>query len=317
MLKKQAYSKSASHIFGDLYLQVENGQYLSAGMNKFKKIFGDFAVNIVRVGEVSGTLSENLNYLAEELKKKQELKRKVVSALVYPILIVFATIGITVMLVAYVFPKILPIFQSFKAQLPWSTRILIAISNGFSHYWQYILLGVIVFIAAGYFLLRQHKVRLWFDRNVLRLPLLGPLFLSYQVTNFTRTLGLLLKSDVKIVEALQIVASTMSNKAYKKEFNFLAEKTTRGEKISSFMEKDTKLFPPIISQMVAVGEATGNLSGSLLYLADMYEDDLNNLTRNLTTSIEPVLMIFMGLLVGFIAISIITPIYGITQNLRP
>ncbi len=149
------------------------------------------------------------------------------------------------------------------------------------------------------------------------MPFLGKLFQVYAVANFTRTLGLLLKSEVRIIEGLQIVASTMGNVAYKEQFEILAEKVSLGTKLSSHMETQSKLFPAVVTQMTAVGETTGNLSQSLLYVADMYEDELNNLTRNLATSIEPILMIFMGILVGFIAISIITPIYSITQNLHP
>jgi type IV pilus assembly protein PilC len=317
MLKKQAHSKNAIYIMERLHAQVENGAYLSSGMAQFKKIFGEFAINIVRVGEISGTLNENLNYLAEELKKKQELRRKIVSALVYPIFIVIATIGVIILLTAYVFPKIMPIFQSFKFQLPWTTKTLIFISNTFIHYGLYIFLGVLLLVGAAILALTKYKIRLWVHKNSLRVPLLGPMFRSYHIANFTRTLGLLLKSDVRIVEALKIVASTTGNLAYKEEFATMAENVTRGERLAGYMEKDTKMFPSMLSQMISVGEATGGLTSTLMFLAEMYEDDLNTATKNLSTSIEPVLMIFMGLLVGFIALSIITPIYGVTQNIHP
>ena len=317
MLKKQANSKTSAYILGSLSDGVENGASLSAGMAKFKKIFGDFAVNIVRVGEVSGILSENLDYLAEELKKKQELKRRVISALVYPLFIIFATLGILILLVAYVFPKILPVFQSFKMQLPWSTRALIFISNIFLLHWLLILLFAAVLIGLSALLLKNLSFKLWLDGSVLRLPLLGKLFQSYQLANFSRTLGLLLKSDVRILEALKITAATAGNLAYRKEFFVMAENMAMGKKLSLHMEENEKIFPAMLAQMTAVGEMTGNLSGSLMYLAETYEDELNDLTKNLSTSIEPMLMIFMGLLVGFLAVSIITPIYGITQNLHP
>jgi type II secretory pathway component PulF len=285
MMKKQSLSKTSAHVMENLYSQVESGQFLSVGLEKYRKIFGDFAINIVRVGEISGTLNDNLNYLAEELKKQQELRRKVVGSLVYPIFIVIATIGIVVLLMTYVFPKILPVFQSLKTKLPWSTRFLILVSNSFIHYWFYIFLGIAVLIAAVVFALKQPKIRLWFDRNILRLPLLGRLFLSYQIANSVRTLGLLLKSDVRIGEALKIVSSTMGNMAYREAFSKMTEDINRGKNLSSCMEKDEIIFPAVVTQMVNVGETTGNLSGSLLYLAEMYEDEVNNLTKNLSTSI--------------------------------
>jgi len=317
MIQSQAGTRSSRYVLGRVTADVESGQALSVGMDKFKQVFGHFAVNLVRVGEVGGNLNTNLNYLAEELRKQQELRRKVVSALVYPIFIVIATLGIAVLLTAYVFPKIMPIFQSFNFRLPITTRILIAVSSFMSDYWYYLLGGLVVVVISGLLLRQVRSVKLRFDRLILRLPLLGSLFESYQLANFTRTLGLLLKSDVRIIEALHIVAGTMTNLAYHDELQSMAENLTGGTKISDYMELRPKLFPPILRQMIAVGETTGNLSETLLYLSEMYEDELNNQTKNLSTSIEPVLMIFMGFLVGFIAISIITPIYGITQNLHP
>ncbi len=317
MFKKQTKSSHTMYIMGELVANVENGTFLSVGMAQFKKIFGEFAVNIVRVGEVSGTLNENLNYLAEELKKKQELRRKVISALVYPIFIVFATVGVVILLTAYVFPKIMPIFQSFKFDLPWTTKTLIFVSNAFIHYGAYILLGLILLVVGFILLLRNYKFHFWIQRTILRLPLIGPLLQSYNIANFTRTLGLLLKSDVRIVEGLHIAANTSGNLPYKKEFEAMADNATKGEKISVYMEKNPKMFPPVLSQMISVGETAGGLSHSLMFLAEMYEEEMNNLTKNLSTSIEPILMIFMGLLVGFIAMSIITPIYGVTQNIHP
>ncbi len=317
MLHSQAGSRSAKYVYAQMTDDVESGQALSIGMGKFQRVFGNFAINLVRIGEVGGNLNENLNYLAEELRKQQELRRKIVSALVYPVFIVVATLGIATLLTAYVFPKIMPIFQSFNFRLPLTTRILIAVSNFMSSYWYFLGGGLVLAVVATVLLMQVRAIKLFVHRNLLRLPLLGNLFQTYYVSNFTRTLGLLLKSDVRIIEALNIVASTMTNLAYHDEFRSMADTLSTGSKISEYMEQRPKLFPQMLSQMVAVGETTGNLSDTLMYLSQMYEDELNNQTKNLSTSIEPALMIFMGFLVGFIAISIITPIYGITQNLHP
>jgi type IV pilus assembly protein PilC len=317
ILEKQSTSKPALYIFGKLTRDVESGQMLSAAMAKFKKVFGEFAVNIVSVGEASGSLSANLSYLADELNKKQELRRKIVAALVYPVFIAASTVGITILLTAYVFPKILPIFQSFKANLPWSTRVLIFLSSVLLHYWFCLLAACLIIVIGVSLFLKNQSVRLRFDKHIIFIPFIGSIVQAYTLANFARTFGLLLKSDVPITEALKIVSATSGNLAYRKEFLAMRETLFRGEKISAHMEKQPRLFPAMLSQMIAVGETTGNLSGSLMFLAAMYEDDLNNFTKNLSTTIEPVLMIFMGLLVGFVAISIITPIYSITQNLHP
>ena len=318
MLKKQTSSKSSLHVVTDLAKGVEHGQFLHSRLEKFRKFFGDFAVNIIKVGEVSGTLYENLGYLADELKKKKELRRKVISALVYPIFIVIATLGITVLLTVYVFPKILPILTTFNTSLPITTRALIFTSNLFIH-WGWLILLILVALVGGFILALRKKPKflLFIDRLVLKIPVLGKLLQSYHMANFCRTLGVLLQSDVRIVEAINITANTSTNAVYRQSLLKLGTIITKGGRVSIYLESEGKIYPPMVSQMLNVGETTGKLSDSLMYLAEIYENEVDELTKNLSTSIEPLLMIFMGLLVGFIAISIITPIYSFTQNLSP
>ncbi len=316
IMSDQITSKGGSYILSLVLTEVEQGKFLSSGLQKFKRIFSDFTINIIRVGEVSGTLHENLEYLSEEMRKKQELKRKITSAFVYPIFIVVATLGITIFLTGYIFPKIIPVFSSFRVQLPLPTQILIAISHFVSHDWLFILLGIIAFVVGIVLLLRMPRIKLWFDTMLIRVPLIGTLFKDYYLANSCRTFSVLLMADVKIVEASKIVASVTANRAYKKQFVSMSEHLLKGEKVSDFLAQRPELFPSIMTQMIVVGEEAGNLSGSLQYLSRMYEDELNDLSKNLTTIIEPVLMVFMGLIVGFVAISMITPIYSITQSLH-
>jgi len=227
-----------------------------------------------------------------------------------------ATIGIVIMLTAYVFPKILPIFSSFKADLPWSTKVLISITAATQKYWLIYLIALLALVFITVILLRVPRIRLATDRLLLHLPIIGPMLQDYYIANFARTFSLLLKSELEIIQTLNIVGNTLGNFAYKQAFSQIAQKVARGESLSKNMTKDKLLFPPLVSQLVGVGEMTGNLDSSLMYLSEMYEDEMNNATKNLTTSIEPALMIFMGIFVGFIALAIITPIYGITQNLH-
>lgn len=316
MLRKQAKG-SSQVIFHSLVEDVEKGRTLSTGMGRYNKVFSDLAINIVRIGEVSGTLHENLEYLAEELRKKQALRKKVLSALIYPIFIVVATFGITTLLLFYVFPKILPIFQSFQAELPWTTRSLIFLSNLIVHQGLWIGLGLIVLVVAGIYLWRIPSIRILLQRVILSMPFLGKVSQSYHMSNLCRTLGLLLKSEVMIVEAANIAAKSSTSLVYRRELMQAAENLTRGEKISTYLEARTKLFPIMLSQMVAVGENTGNLSESLFFLAELYENEVDEMTKNLSTLLEPILLVFMGMIVGFMAVSIITPIYELTQYLQP
>jgi len=315
MIKKQTSSKASMHVLDHLARGVENGQSLHSRLDRYRKSFGDFAINIIQVGEVSGTLYENLGYLADEIKKKRELRRKVVSALVYPIFIAIATLGIVVLLMVYVFPKILPILSSFRGQLPLTTRILIYVSNLIAS-WGW-LIGLILIALIGLFILAMRKPAfgLFIDKILLKIPIVGLMLQSYSMANFCRTLGVLLQSDVRVVEAVSITASTSTNLVYRKSLLKMVAVITKGGKISAYLEAEGKIYPPMVAQMINVGETTGKLTDSLMYLAEIYENEVDELTKNLSTSIEPLLMIFMGLLVGFVAISIITPIYSFTQNI--
>jgi type IV pilus assembly protein PilC len=317
MMKKQAKTKSSSKIIEILCTDVENGSYLSASLQQFNKIFGDFAVNLIHVGEVSGTLDDNLAYLADALKKKQALRRKVINAMVYPIVIITATLGITGLLTLYLFPKILPIFSSFDFELPWTTKALIGFSALITGYGLYIFLGLVLLAIGFVFAMKNKKFKYKVHRIILSLPVIGNLAQGYQLANICRTYGILLKSDVQIVEAAKITAGTTSNIVYHQELLHISEKLSRGEKLSDHMLDKEKLFPPVLTQMLAVGESTGNLIDTLIYLSEMYENEVDDTTKNLSTVLEPALMVFVGLVVGFIAVSIITPIYEITQYLKP
>ena len=316
LLQKQTKSKSMKKILDQLIDGVANGQFLSASLEQFKDIFGDFAVNIIRVGEASGILYENLNYLSEELAKKQALRQKILSALIYPIIVVVATVVITGVLTLYIFPKILPIFKSLNVTLPISTRILIAVSDFLLAYGGYVAIGVVVLIIAGWLLAKAQAIRFFMHRFILRLPLIGGLSQNYNLANFCRTLGLLLKSDIKVVEAVNITADTLTNLVYKKELKGLAREISGGGEISKHLEEKSYLFPTMLTQLIAIGETTGNLSETLLYLSEFYEGKLDETTKNLSTVLEPLMMLIMGAIVGFIAISIITPIYEVTQGLN-
>lgn len=316
ILREQASSPAIARVYERIAHDIANGQYLHKSLRRLKGAFGDFAINIIEVGEHSGILSQNLVYLAEELKKKEELRRKIMGAMVYPIFITIATLGVTALLTAYIFPKIMPIFTSLNAKLPVTTRALIAASDYLREWGILTALGLVVLgIVFSILHRRVVPIRYWNDQMLLRLPLVGGMAKTYNVVTFCRTVGILLRSGVLLSDALRITGDTMRNRVYRRECLRLAERVEKGEPLSRYMLKHRKLFPPMLSHMVAIGEKTGRLSDVMTYLSDLYEAELDDLTKNLSTSIEPVLMIVMGVLVGFVAISVITPIYEITQNL--
>lgn len=317
MINEQTKNKGYSNILNKIISDVSNGQRLSTSLAKYPSMFSDFSVNIISFGESSGILSENLDYLAEELRKKQLLKKKIVSAFVYPIIVTVATFGITGFLMIYLFPKIMPVFQSLNMKLPLSTRLVIFFSNSIRENGLYIFLFVSILIATFITLLKKNKTfHFYFDKTLLKLPIIGQIVKDYNLANSTRTIGLLLKGGVTVSDAMPIAEKTTQNLVYKEEFKALAESIDRGDKMSLYLNSKQDLFPDVVSQIVSVGERSGNLSNSLIYLSEMYENQVDDFTKNLSSLIEPALMILMGVLVGFIAISIITPIYSITQNLH-
>lgn len=317
VIRKQTKSGAEVRVFDKVIADISNGQSLAASLSKFKGVFGNFAINIIKAGESSGTLTQNLNYLADELKKKEILKKKIMGALLYPIIVTVATFGITGFLAVYIFPKIIPIFQSLHAKLPVSTRIIIWLTNTLKHDGLYIFLVLAIIITAIVIIIKKvPKAAFWYDGIILRLPLFGKIAKSYNLTNSTRTLGLLLRSGISVSEAIHITADTTENMKYKKAFGEIGKTIMKGKNISEYLTRNEALFPPMIGHMVSVGEKTGNLSNTLIYLSEFYENEFDDFTKNLSSAIEPVLMIIMGLMVGFIAISVITPIYEITNNLK-
>ena len=181
--------------------------------------------------------------------------------------------------------------------------------HGLAFFISFILLTML-----GFFLLRKEKYRIWCEKILLRLPVLGRIITYYNVVNITRTLGILLQSEVRVVEAFEIVAESTTHIIYKRHLEKAKRQIIKGEKFSTQFKGNARLFPSMVEQMLSVGEMTGNLSDSLLFCSEMYDEELSDMTKNLTTIIEPALMIIMGIIVGFVAISIITPIYGITQS---
>lgn len=315
MLKNQTRSRPLKKILEKVTADVNQGQFLSKSLEQFQSIFGDLFINIIRVGETAGILSENLNFLADELKKKRELQQKVIGALIYPIIILVATFGITLLLTVFIFPTIIPVFSSLNIDLPLTTRILIGTSNILTEHGPVFVLALVVFFVILFPVLRIRAVNYYWNKLLLRTPLLGGMMRNVNLSNFARTLGLTLKSEIKIVEALQVTAQSLSNPVYKKELFIIADEVQKGGGIFEYIKARAHLFPPMLAQMVSVGENTGNLSETLLYMSDFYENELTNTVKNMTNTLEPLLMVTMGIIVAFVAISIISPIYQVSQTI--
>ncbi|PLX26238.1 hypothetical protein C0580_00390 [Candidatus Parcubacteria bacterium] len=292
---------------------VKKGGRLSDALKKYPKDFDLLFVNMVAVGEQGGTLAKNLNLLAAQQRKSYELRSKIKSAAVYPSLIIIAIIGLIVVISVFVLPKILNFFKTLKIDLPATTQLFITISDFMMNYWMWIV-GVIIFIfIAIRTMAKIRATRLVLHLIILRLPIIGKVSKHLNLALFARTLGSLLDSGITIDRALQIVSQTLTNDAYKRETTSVYHKILKGGSLADAMNNED-YFPSLLSSMIRVGERSGNLSEVLEYLADFYELEVDNTTKNLSTMLEPALLIMIGLVVGFVAISIINPIYELTSK---
>jgi type II secretory pathway component PulF len=271
ILRDQAHSRRYRQVLDKMIYDISNGQALSKSMAKFPRVFGSFATHIVQVGETGGMLSQNLNYLAEELSKKQALRRKLVGSFIYPAVITVSTLGIVMFLTIYLFPKLMPIFLSLRIKLPITTRILIFLSGFIRNYGLVTFLSVIAAIIIGMVIFKKNKAaRLLVTRIILKIPFLGKLITCYNLANFCRTSGLLLKGGITLKSALMLNAQSTTNIVYQMSFQDAVDVVDRGESISSYFQKKPALFPAIFSSMIVVGERSGNVPDSFLYLAEYY-----------------------------------------------
>ncbi len=313
MIERQSHSSGMKKILSSVISDVENGQFLSTSLNRYQAAFGNLFINIIKVGEASGTLSENLGFLADELKKKQELRGKIVGALIYPAIIMLTTLGLIIVMTFVVFPKILPVFKSFKVKLPLSTRILISTNEFVLKHWLQIGLGLALFLGLVWLLMRMKQVRFALDRALLYIPVVGPLIVIVHMALFARTLAVLLKSGTKIVEALSITTDIIPNLAYHQVLSKATEQIKAGAPLGKYLANYPRTFPVMFSQMVEVSETAGTLDATLSYLSGYYEGELDDATHTLVALMEPLLMVTMGGIVGFIVLSILLPIYSISQ----
>ncbi len=316
IIRNQTKSREKRRIFDAIISDISAGQFLSTSLHRYGNLFGEFTITIIRVGEHTGRLSENLMYLAQELSKRHALKRKIQNALVYPMFITLATLGVTGLLVVFIFPKIMPIFTSLDITLPLTTRILLAVSDYLKTWGLLTILGCILaccvfFVFRALFL----PFRTFTDKLILSLSIVGHIARAYNCANFCRTCGLSIDAGIQIVEALNITAQATKNTVYKNACLAIAGGSVKGEKISASMVEYPALFPDMLVHMVHIGETTGNLSETLSYLSDLYETEVEESTKNLSSTIEPMLLLTMGILVGIIAVSVISPIYEVTRHI--
>jgi type IV pilus assembly protein PilC len=295
--------------------RVESGSTFADALGEHPSVFDELFVQLVRAGEIGGILDTILNRLGTYLEKNDKLKRRLKSAMVYPSIVLSVAVIVTIVLLAYVTPTFEKMFKDFGGAMPAPTQFLIDLSHGLRNNW-YLFLGIpIALIVAFRLFLRDPRGRRVWDRFILKLPIFGPLIRKVAVARFTRTLGTLLSSGVPILDALEIVAKSAGNRTIEQAILFVRAKISEGKNIAGPLA-DTKVFPPMVVQMIGVGEATGAMDAMLNKIADFYDDEVDVAIAALTSMIEPLLMVFLGGVVGGFLIAMYLPIFSIAGSIK-
>lgn len=316
VLEKQTKNKTLEKILKSILNDINGGGTFSSSLEKFPRVFSKLFTSMVRAGEESGNLAGTLSEIGASLEKSNSLTKKVKGALIYPGVIITVMILIGVLMFAFVVPTLAKTFKEFGTELPASTKFIVALGDFFSKHLLVSLLGIFGLITGLIYFFRAHFMSPYIDYIVVRLPLIGTLARELNTARTSRTMASLLSSGVSIIRAIEITEDVVQNIYYKKVLKQAITAVEKGSPFSEVFEANPKLYPIMMSEMIQVGEETGKLSDMLIQVAMFYEGEIENKTKNLSTIIEPILMIIIGVAVGFFAVSMITPLYSILDHVK-
>ncbi|MEE8185549.1 MAG: type II secretion system F family protein [Thermodesulfobacteriota bacterium] len=313
ILSKQTENKTLAKVVSEVKVDVEGGSTYADALKKHPRIFSELYANMVAAGESGGILDTILNRLAGYIEKAMKLKRKVKGAMIYPAVIIAVAIIVIAIILIRVIPTFAKMFTTLGGILPLPTRIVITASNFLAGIGGLIVLAVIVSIVIFVILFRRTDTgKRVIDGILLKVPIIGMLLRKVAVSKFTRTLGTLIGSGVPILEGLDITAKTAGNKVVEEEVYKVRRAVAEGKTIAEPLSK-SKIFPPMVTQMIGVGETTGAIDTMLSKIADFYDDEVDAAVDNLTAMLEPILMVFLGVVIGFIVISMYLPIFKLIE----
>ena len=315
-LQESATSKAFGRVIRDLRESLDSGRELSSSMRRHPELFDNFYLSMVRVGEMTGRLEEVFLRLFDHLEFDREMRQRVKSALRYPSFVIMAMVVAIIIVNVFVIPQFQKVFESFKTELPLMTRILIGSSDFTVKYWPYLLGAVFVGIFAARSYVKTEKGRYEWDRRKLKLPIAGPIMMKGTMARFARSFSLSSRSGVPIVQALTTVSQTVDNAYLCARIEQMRDGVERGESILRTASA-AGVFTPIVLQMIAVGEETGSLDDLMDEIAQMYEREVDYELKTLSANIEPILIVFLGILVTILALGIFLPIWDLGKAAMP
>ena len=317
ILVKQSSNMRFKAILSDIAAQVEGGKSLAEALGKHDKIFSGIFISMVKVGELSGSLDKSLEYLTIQLHREADLKSKVRGAMIYPAVIVAAMVIIGILMSIFVLPKLTSIFKEFgTVDLPFMTKVVIFIADFMSAHAIIMIILIIAAVTGVVMFYKTYQCKKAFDWLSVRLFVIGPIVKKINLARFARILSSLLKSGIPIVEGLDVAGNSLDNLPYRELIIKSGSEVRLGKNLTETLSKDETLFPVLVVQMLQVGEESGTVEDMLGQLAVHYEEEVDTIMKNLSSIIEPLLLLFIGGIVGILAVALISPIYSISQSIK-
>jgi general secretion pathway protein F len=294
--------------------EVNEGGSLADALRRHPGLFSPLFTSMVAAGESSGALEEVLSRVADILEKRVQLVGKVKAAMTYPAMMVLVAVAVVTFLISYVVPGITRLFVDMNRELPWPTKLLIVVSD-FTRTYMIFILGAFCAAVIGIVALyKSREGKVWVDRITLRLPLFGPLLFRLELARLTRTLGTLMKSGIPVISAMEITQRVIQNSLVSDAMQAIKESVHKGESVADAV-RITGLFPPVVYHLIATGQMSGNIEDGLIDIAEMYDAEVETTVRTLTSLLEPIILLMMGGIVGFIVLAILLPVFEINQAL--
>jgi len=315
LLGGQTSKTALKKIVDGLAEEIREGGSLSQALGHYPKVFPDTYRQVIRASEQTGRLEVGLRHAASYTEKQVTANQKIKRAMVYPAFVLLMAAGVSVLLITIALPPMINLFKSLGADLPWMTKLLIGITGFLMKNILYVLMGVVAIIMSTIFLLRLSSVKLAKDKFILKMPIIGTISIERSMQNFCQTASMLLNAGLRLPQIMDIIIQANRNRIIRQAMNGIRDRLVQGEGLSQPIS-EIVLFPPLLSEMIAVGEKTGAMDTTLGTLANFYEKKVDRSIDILITMIEPVLTVMVGLVVIFIALSVITPLYSILRSMR-
>lgn len=315
-LFEQELPLSRRALIAHLRRSMETGHPLGTALQSSPRAFPPLVINLVRTGELGGTLQQSLEEVVRHLKETQDLKRKIRSAMMYPTFVLIAVVGLGLSVGTLVLPELIPLFESLDVELPWTTRMLLHVAAFFEQYGMVVTVGTFAAITALLVIVRVEVAKPLLHRLFLGIPYIRTIQVHAAIAQIAGTLGTLLRSGIPIQEAIMATAEATSNRVYRNALQRTIPAVRTGHTFARALRGWSNLFPEMVVTLVDIGEETGTLAETLTYLKEYYEGEVDYAVKNLTVALEPILLIGIGLLVGATVLSIITPIYDVTGSIQ-